>query len=176
MYRFGSVTGIPLVLPVLHGREPEPSSFGRRCRRRRRMIAAFQRKAEAPKGPDVTYSVFHELSDLSSGLSPSSFLRKEPALRDVLLYHQCCMAESQSPPFQGKGAKKLRRSRHHNPQPEGLSNLRTLRTFGAKAPSNFRTLSAEGAVKRKNPVHSECFLFDYYKKEKRNEIYPVSYR
>ena len=72
MYRFGSVTGIPLVLPVLHGREPEPSSFGRRCRRRRRMIAAFQRKAEAPKGPDVTYSVFHELSDLSSGLSPSS--------------------------------------------------------------------------------------------------------
>ena len=56
------VTGIPLVSPLLHGREPEPSYFGRRCRRRRRMIAAFQRKAEAPKGPDVTYSVFHELS------------------------------------------------------------------------------------------------------------------
>ena len=29
---------------------------------RRRMIAAFQRKAEVLKGPDVTHSVYHELS------------------------------------------------------------------------------------------------------------------
>ena len=48
------VTGIPFVSPVLHDEEPKPSSSGRRCRRRRRMIEAFRRKAEALKGPDVT--------------------------------------------------------------------------------------------------------------------------
>ncbi len=31
------------------------------------------------------------------------------------------------------GTIKLRRSRHHNPRPEGPSNLRTLRTFGPEA-------------------------------------------
>ena len=44
---------------------------------RRRMIAAFQRKAEALKGPDVTHSVYHELSVFLRA-PPSSFLRKEP--------------------------------------------------------------------------------------------------
>ena len=42
----------------------------------------------------------------------------------TLLYN----SRRQPPPF----FKNLRRSRHHNPRPERPSNLRTLRTFGAK--------------------------------------------
>ncbi len=71
------------------------------------------------------------------------------------------------------GTIKLRRSRHHNPRPERPSNLRTLRTFGAKprqpsrrrrvqrrshhhnprpeGPSNLRTLRPMGPVHLKNP-------------------------
>ena len=37
----------------------------------------------------------------------------------------------------------MQRSRHHNPQPEGLPNLKT---FGPEGPLNVRTFIAQGAV------------------------------
>ena len=62
---------------------PLPLEGGAAFRRRR--IAAFRRKAEAPPGPDVV-QIFFVYPDLSSGLSPSSFLGKEPALRAAVPY------------------------------------------------------------------------------------------
>ena len=51
---------------------------------RRRMIAAFHRKAEAPKGPDFySYDTHHINSDLSSALSGSSFQWKEPYVTEI---------------------------------------------------------------------------------------------
>ena len=51
-----SVTGLALLSPVLHDGVPKPPSFGRGCRRRRRRIADFRRKSQAPQGPDVAHS------------------------------------------------------------------------------------------------------------------------
>ena len=49
--------------PVLQEEVPEPPSSGRGCRRRRRRIAAFRRKAEAPQGPGLrqTYSCIYSV-------------------------------------------------------------------------------------------------------------------
>ena len=79
-----SVTEFPFVSPLLHDEVPKPSSFGRRWRRRRRMIADFRRKSEAPPGPNVSKRHSCVILDLSSALSGSSFLRKEPTLRACL--------------------------------------------------------------------------------------------
>ena len=79
-----SVTGFGFVSLVLHDEVPKPSSFGRRWRRRRRMIADFRRKSEAPPGPNVSKRHSCVILDLSSALSGSSFLRKEPTLRAFL--------------------------------------------------------------------------------------------
>ena len=52
-------------------------------------------------------------------------------------------AASAAPPFFY-----LRQSRHHNPRPEGPSNLRTLRTFGTKSrqPSHRRCVQSREAA------------------------------
>jgi hypothetical protein len=77
------VTGFPVVFPMLHDEEPEPPSSGRGCRRRRRRIADFRRKSEAPQGPDVTHKALRRFSVFLRA-SPSSFLGKEPTLRAYL--------------------------------------------------------------------------------------------
>ena len=70
---------------------------------RRRMIAAFQRKAEVLKGPDVTHSVYHELS---------VFLRAPPSSIPVGQLKGRCLYLSRFPlrgtPRSGKGCTRLR--------------------------------------------------------------------
>ena len=61
--------------------------------------------------------------------SPSSFLRKEPALRDLLLCLQCCMTES--PPSPGRGCRRRRRR----------NSVRSLLIFGV--PQGFAQLLSE---------------------------------
>ncbi len=70
------VTGFTLVSPVLHDEVQKPPSQGRGCRRRRRRI-----------GASVLYQRFGPILRAS----PSSFLRKEPTLRDLPLCHYCRM-------------------------------------------------------------------------------------
>ena len=69
-----SAYGIYLMSPVQHGAEQKPPSIGR-----------GRRQATEDRG----VSSFQNLSDLSSALSGSSFLRKEPYVTGyTFLYHR----------------------------------------------------------------------------------------
>ena len=50
--------------------------------------------------------------------------------------------------------------RYHNPRPAGPSNLRT---FGAKAPSNFRTLRSNASIKNSPAHHGRRGVFIHMK-------------
>ena len=63
------VTGLAFVSPVVHVGEPKPSSSGRRCRRRRRMIADFRRKSEAPQGPILKKSSLPNIRTYPQGFA-----------------------------------------------------------------------------------------------------------
>ena len=73
------VTGLAFVSPVVHVGEPKPSSSGRRCRRRRRMIADFRRKSEAPQGPILKKSSLPNIRTYPQG--SAQLLPEEGALR-----------------------------------------------------------------------------------------------